>query len=233
MTLELVEALLGSGVTAAVIGLVIVPTVKSAIATAVQQAAARELELLKHELSTTLADRARRAAYVSDQLRELYGPLAFRLEEGAVVLEANQSVMKAYSEYFKYPQGLGAGRKDEMELVLDRGNAYVDKLIESNQKGVILLREKWGWLDADDIPAAIRYVTDVARLEVEQADGKKLPGLMYYEDGMGESALKPPGLFRPEFANRIRGKLQQKQQELAAIQTLEITRESRNAETTP
>jgi len=223
MTKDIVESALGSGIGTLVIGVVLIPIVKWAVTAAVQQAAARELEQFKHQLAVTLADRVRRAAYLTEQLRELYGPLAFCIEESAVALESNKNVMKAYQEYFKYPEGLGAGRKDEMDLVIDRGNAYADKIIESNRKGALLLREKWGWLDVDDISEALEYITDVARLEVEQAEGKKLPGLMYY-DGLGESALKPPCLYRGEFSKRIREKLQLKQQEIVSIQTREITR---------
>jgi exonuclease VII large subunit len=176
------------------------------------------LEHLKGDLQDTLAQRSRRADYLRAQLDKLYGPLAFLLESSARCAETNTGIMKAYDEYFKtFPNLKSDNGKDEMEQTIEIANRYIALIVENNKEAIKILRTGWGWLDKDDIGDAGRYLADIARHIVEfEEEGRRLP-ITFYSRNEIQNAVELPAFLRPDFVERVRSKLSEKQAELSGL----------------
>ena len=170
----------------------------------------RKLEHVKQELSSTLAARTRRADYLRDQLKNLYGPLAFIVESNARLATTNAEIMKAYGEYFQ--NRYGPEYTDDMTNAIGTANRYGELIVANNAEALKLLRTQWGWLDVDDIEIASQFISDVSRHNVEFTEGKKLPVEFYTTGRVGT-----PIIHRGDFAQRVVQKLKDKQSELSGL----------------
>jgi hypothetical protein len=178
----------------------------------VQHRVGTRIERMKADLTGMLATRARRADYLRDQIRNLYGPLAFLVESNVRRSETANSIMGAYEEYFVGRHGDQAGK--EMHEVIDTSNRYIDLIVANNKQAADILRANWGWLDADDIDDTAQYLTDIDRHGVEIEEAKKLPPEFY---GMLENSVGKPHFLRGKFVDRVRRKLLEKQRELTGL----------------
>jgi len=189
---------------------------------ALKTALARELtegaERLRHELTDDLAKRTRRADYIRGQIDNLYGPLAFLVESSDRHIKRNRAIFVAYDEYFVRSM---PGEKVEKEITdaIGRANRYGELVVENNREGAKLLRSAWGWLDVDDIEHMSQYVADVSQQLVEFGEKKPLPP-GFYMKGIVNSHLEPPSYLRPEFVERVRRKLLEKQRALDALPSI-------------
>jgi hypothetical protein len=185
---------------------------------ALETAMARELtegtERLRHELADDLAQRTRRADYTRGQIDSLYGPLAFLVESSARHIERNKAIFEAYDDYFVHPRPVEVLEK-EIDDTIGRANRYAELVTENNREGIKLLQSAWGWLDIDDIEYMSQYVADVSWQIVEFGEKKPLPP-GFYMPGMVDRHLEPPSYLRPEFVERVRKKLREKQRALDA-----------------
>jgi hypothetical protein len=96
-----------------------------------------------------LASRARRADYLREQIKNLYGPLAFFLEAGHRSFQVHNRIVKAYEEYFRNRNGEAFSK--EMTQVIDVQNLYGSRTVDSNGEAAKVLKANWGWIDLDDL----------------------------------------------------------------------------------
>jgi hypothetical protein len=172
-----------------------------------------------HRLTNALAQRTRRAEYLRAQLSNLYGPLAFFIEASDGCLKSQKAIVDKGPAYAKRFTSPGSDRAmADIDLIIQTANRYIKERLELNNANCIeLLRAQWGWLDHDDVNDAARFVGDMDRLAVEFPDGRRILPLPFYVDGALDETLAPPSFIRPEFIERIRGKLTEKQRELSGL----------------
>ena len=162
-----------------------------------------------------MAKRTRRADYIRGQIDNLYGPLAFLVESSDRHIKRNRAIFVAYDQYFV---GSRPGEKVEKEITdaIGRANRYAELVVENNREGAKLLRSAWGWLDGDDVEYMSQFVADASQQLVEFGEKKPLPP-GFYMKGIVNSYLEPPSYLRPEFVERVRRKLLEKQRALDAL----------------
>jgi hypothetical protein len=175
-----------------------------------------EMEHLKRDLNDSLAQRSRRADYVRGQIENLYGPLGFLVESSAQCIETERSIMAARGKLYTR---LAPNERFQQEArqTFDRAKEYLDLVVENNQEAIKVLRTGWGWMDADDIPDAGQYMTDVHRYNVEFREPGKMLAVEIYSPEILPGAPGFPSHIRSAFIERVRRKLREKQAELAGL----------------
>jgi hypothetical protein len=161
-------------------------------------------------LNETLATKARRADYLREQIKNLYGPVTFLLEAGERSFDTHNKVAAGYEEYFR-TRYAHERYSEEMGQVLATQNHYGGLAVQTNREAAQVLKEHWGWLDAEDTTEVSTFLTYVERQRVERDDGMTLPVAFYTEL---KKSLPAPVVFNAEWPARFRKKLKAKQEEL-------------------
>ena len=169
----------------------------------------RKLEAFKHELAEALTKRKLRADYVRDQIEKLYGPLAFLMESSAQLIETAKSMLEWQAKQ------RNEAETAENPRIVQYGTVrrYFADIAQNNKEGTDILRKEWGWLDEDDIATAGQHLADVARFTVEFEERNGMPKGFYAE----AKGTRPLSLYNVTFIDRVRGKLKEKQRELAGL----------------
>jgi hypothetical protein len=132
-------------------------------------------------------------------------------------MQAHVNIQKAANEHFSPAEHRPAWdehsrdqQSREIDQTIETQNRYVELVHENNKEVVQVLREGWGWLDADDVEEFGQLLTDVGRRSVEFDGGRKLPVMMYIDVGRRD-ALDSPIFFRQGVVAMVRAKLREKQ----------------------
>lgn len=162
--------------------------------------------------NSSLAKNARKADYVREQIKNLYGPATFLLERGERAFTVHNRIMAGYEEYFK--DRYGERFSQQMTDVLNVCNKYAQVAQEGNTEAVAIIKANWGWIDAEDGEAVRDFLTYVDRLliELDEASKIRLPGEFYHSM---KNSLDAPLIHDSTLVERFRKKLRQKQAELS------------------
>lgn len=162
----------------------------------------------------TLAQKARKADFVREQIKNLYGPVTFLLEKGERAFEVHNKLMAGYEEYFK--TRYGEHYSGETTLVIGIANEFGELAKDGAREAAGILKDSWGWLDADDGDAVRDFLTYFDRLKIEfDSDGKaRLPFEFYHSL---KNSLRPPLIHDSNLVKRFRQKLLTKQAGLSGL----------------
>lgn len=114
----------------------------------------------------------RKNEYLSEQLRNLYGPLYFFSGENSALFDLNSEFHKAYTDHYvnqkwsKDPQ-TRKNLKANTKITIDLANHYINLVRENNKKIVEILHNNYSYIDSEDTDIFQQFVIDYVRMERE------------------------------------------------------------------
>lgn len=167
--------------------------------------------------SVSSEKKGRQAAYLSEQIQNLYGPLFFFTSQNEDMFNLNASFQTAYSaEYVNQkwsqdPHTQESVRADT-SITLDIANCYVSVVKANNDKIMELLTEKYSYIDPEDVETFKQFIVDYTRLktEINEEGTLETPFMVYKRIG-------DISFMRPEVIELVRRRFHEKKRQLAAL----------------
>jgi hypothetical protein len=154
----------------------------------------------------------RHSEYILEQLKNLYGPLCFLSSQNEKLLLLSNEIVTAYGNEF---EGKKWGKDPDSQKILSKqidstinlANEYAHSIKANNAQIVDILKNKYAFIDDDDIGIMMEFVVDSIRMnkEFEENVWKDIPIEIYFQ--LGEVSYS-----RPEFISTIKKKFLMKQE---------------------
>ena len=158
----------------------------------------------------------RRAEYLRDQLRNLYGPLDMLIRFNDRLVQLNKDVITAYRDEIsgKAPskEEVIKARTERMLQTIGVQNEYGQQMRENNEKLLELARDNWCFIDCEDMDDVLEFIGHILRLKTEMSEekGKGLPWQV-------QMRMPEIRIWDPEFAKKIRARCEAKRDELRRL----------------
>lgn len=139
-------------------------------------------------------------AYISEQLRELYGPLSFLCSANQQIFDLASrinSVFKAeyvdkkWSSDPHTQEAVKDGRRQTIALE----NVYVSQVVANNEKAVALVETHWHLVEPEDIDLLTQYLLDFRRYQTESG-ASPTPAPFAVDMALGEISFMRPNLVK-------------------------------------
>ncbi len=187
-----------------------------------------DLEHLKKDLQDTLASRARRAEYLKAQITNLYGPLAFTLEQGEGRFLRARRFLTA-GEYLTNPnnkENRGTLTQEDHATIKTIFKEYLNLGSQNTNIALTLLSTQWGWLDEDDRPRLADFIKQAEHIDIENKNTP--PPIVFDPKVLGDKHLEKVTTDFPGLVAHIRKRLSEKQKELSGLTEYKATTEPTN-----
>lgn len=171
-------------------------------------------------LKSSISERtSRKVELLSDQIRNLYGPLYFFTAQNENFFKVNEKFHDAYKVEFINQQwsqdNLTRERlQGETSQTIEIANMYIGLVKENNEKVIDILRQNYAHIDPDDVDIFQQFVVDYSRLKTETEENGRMITPMRIYPHIGEIYF-----MRPEFMERVKAKFQSKKADLERYQT--------------
>jgi hypothetical protein len=159
------------------------------------------------------AERASRAAaYLSEQLRVLYGPLFYFCSENASICKVTGAIDIAYKKEYidvQYAESARDSISKEAMQTIELNNRYVALMVENNNRMVEILNQNYGLIDPDDMEAFQEFRTHAMRYKIEMEIrptfriGSHLDQINFYNSDFADG-LKWKFLLKTQQLSRLR-----------------------------
>jgi hypothetical protein len=159
----------------------------------------------------------RKCAYLTDQLRYLYGPLHFFMSQNRELFAHCDRISEQYTGYFEGKQWAEAGRKSvekQAMATIALSNKYVQRVRDNNRIVLDILQSQWYLIDDDDIEIfstiQVHVIRDLEEFATAGAREVPLPIILN---------LGNVHFFTHEWASRVKEKWAAKRDELRTFTT--------------
>lgn len=158
-----------------------------------------------------------RVQTIRNQLEKLYGPLYFFTSQNEECLKLCQGLDKALdSDKVHVIDGEGRRqsmlRDEEVDATINLSNDYVGIVNRNNEQVMEIFRSNWQHVDSRDIEIFRQMMVDYLRHKTEFVPGKKMRIPTRISHLLGNIFF-----MRPEFIERIRQRVKEKQGELQRL----------------
>ncbi|NOJ98879.1 hypothetical protein HMI51_38955 [Corallococcus coralloides] len=175
------------------------------------------LEHLKKDIQDMLASKARRAEYLKAQITNLYGPLAFMLEQGAGRFQRGRKFAVA-GKHLSNPNNKTSNKpltREDHKSIRTIQNGYLELGQSSTSSAIDLLGAQWGWLDEDDRPLLVNFAAQAEHIAIEEKIPP--PPALFDPKISGDKRVEEVRIDYPSILAHIRDRLNQKQRELSGL----------------
>ena len=167
--------------------------------------------------SVSSEKKGRQAAYLSEQIQNLYGPLFFFTSQNEDMFNLNKTFQGAYSaEYVDQKWSQDSHTQENLRadttITLDIANRYVSVVKTNNEKIVELLTEKYAYIDPQDVETFKHFIVDHTRMktEINEEGTLETPFMIYKRVG-------DISFMCPEVIELVRKRFHEKKRQLAAL----------------
>lgn len=162
-------------------------------------------------------NKQRRINFLSDQLRNLYGPLYYFVSQNMKCFDIYDRYLVAYREEFINEQwGHDENTRENLRRrsvkTLDIANKYIREVQKNNSKIKDILDSHYAFIDPEDIDDIMLFIEHHLRLNIEIEE----EGILATPDGIYER-IGDISYLRPEVIRRIESKFRQKKEELNCL----------------
>lgn len=160
--------------------------------------------------------RQRRADFLLNQLRHLYGPIYFFTSQNESFFALNDKFIEAYRKHYEEPKWSDDERtqkalNEKRSQTRSIANAYIRQIEENNKNIVEVLERSFSLIDPEDVEIFGRFIVNYTRRKTEWDKHRlKTPSHIYREIG-------DVSLMGPEFMGRVRDKFLAKRKELDTL----------------
>ena len=161
----------------------------------------------------------RRADFLKEQLRNLYGPLFHYLSYNREIFAFAGKISDVYKEVFcqrEYPIDREAAEALEAQAIntINLGNEYVKLAMENNVKIEDVLVANFNYIDIDDLEMARLFRGDRMRARIELEKKEERPQIPFRVIYLLGTVI----FYRDDFTKQIELKFHSKVQELRRLQ---------------
>ncbi len=164
---------------------------------------------------------ARKYEFLTDQLRNLYGPLYFLTSQNEGLFKLYNYYDEAYKKEYievEWSQDKDTQKslKEEMDAFFKISNSYMDIVKENNDKLIEIMADNYTYIDPEDIEPFQQFVVDYNRMknEIDRPDGLHVH--LRINQHVGKISF-----MRPKFIKLIEERFKFKYQQLKDMQTVE------------
>lgn len=164
---------------------------------------------------------ARKYDFLTDQLRNLYGPLYFLTSQNKGLFKLYNDYHEAYKkEYIEVEwsqdKDTRNSLKEEMDAFFKISNSYMDIVKENNDELIRIMADNYTYIDPKDIESFQQFVVDYNRMknEIDRPDGLHVH--LKINQHVGKISF-----MRPNFIGMIEKRFKFKYQQLKDMQTVE------------
>jgi len=163
----------------------------------------------------------RKYDFLTDQIRNLYGPLYFLTAQNEGLFKLYDKFRGAYQKEYvevewSQDEDTQKNLKEGMDAFFKISNSYMDIVKENNDKLINIMAYNYTYIDPEDIEPFQQFVVDYNRMknEMDRPDGLRVDLRIYYH--IGEISY-----MRPKFIELIKERFEIKYQQLQEMQSVE------------
>jgi len=163
----------------------------------------------------------RKYDFLTDQIRNLYGPLYFLTAQNEGLFKLYDKFRGAYQKEYvevewSQDEDTQKNLKEGMDAFFKISNSYMDIVKENNDKLINIMADNYTYIDPEDIEPFQQFVVDYNRMknEMDRPDGLRVDLRIYHH--IGEISY-----MRPKFIELIKERFEIKYQQLQEMQSVE------------